>query len=359
MPAEKAIAVVGDWRWPWYEEACCQGLEKIGWRVHRIAGSDPPLAGWRDDTFIGHRRSVLERLQGKLLIGRRIADFNARVVRAVSELKPAWLWIYNNQAIRPETLLECQRLSPDTKVAVYANDDPFRPTDPSRWRNFLGLVPLVDLCLAYRTANLSDFRAAGARRVSLLRSYFLPADAAAAFDFPDRVTDAAFVGHFEPDGRLASIECLMEAGLKVGVFGTGWSRVVGVKTPLLAKLPVQAAYGSRYRAVLRSTAIALCFLSKLNRDEYTRRNFEIPAMGTFMLSEYSEALGDLFIEGVEAEFFRDVDELVDKSLFYATRDPLRESIASRGRTRVLTSGHCVVQRMIELTNLLCSISRSN
>ena len=47
------------------------------------------------------------------------------------------------------------------------------------------------------------------------------------------------------------------------------------------------------------------FFSRLNRDTYTRRCFEIPAAGTLMLCDYSDHAATLFAPGREADFFRD------------------------------------------------------
>ncbi len=44
------------------------------------------------------------------------------------------------------------------------------------------------------------------------------------------------------------------------------------------------------------------FLSKINKDSYTRRNFEIPAMKKVLLSEYSSELSNMFIEDKEMVF---------------------------------------------------------
>jgi spore maturation protein CgeB len=90
--------------------------------------------------------------------------------------------------------------------------------------------------------------------------------------------------------------------------------------------------------------IALCFLSKLNEDTYTTRNFQIPAMRTFMLSEYTPDLASLFEEGKEAEFFRSQDELLDKIRYYLQHDSEREEIAHNGHKRLLADGHDVVSR---------------
>ena len=95
---------------------------------------------------------------------------------------------------------------------------------------------------------------------------------------------------------------------------------------------------------ISGTKIALCFLSKLNEDTYTTRNFQIPAMRTFMLSEYTPDLASLYEEGKEAEFFRSQEELVDKVRYYLQHESEREEIARAGHRRVLADGHDVVSR---------------
>ena len=85
--------------------------------------------------------------------------------------------------------------------------------------------------------------------------------------------------------------------------------------------------------------IALCFLSKLNKDTYTRRCFEIPAIGSALFSEYSEYLANLFIDGTEAVFFRNQNELVEKVTYYLNHKDELEEIRKRGTERVSRDGH--------------------
>src|SRR5262249_53925609 len=157
---------------------------------------------------------------------------------------------------------------------------------------------------AYRHRNIDDYIRAGARRTLLLRSYFIPED-----DFPEPphsgehhlVNDIAFVGHFEDDGRLESMRALATGGLRPVVFGTGWPAATAESGPasLDLKPPV---YADRYRRAVSGAKIALTFLSRINQDTYTRRTFQIPAMGTFQLSEYTPDLATLFTEGRDIEF---------------------------------------------------------
>jgi hypothetical protein len=133
----------------------------------------------------------------------------------------------------------------------------------------------------------------------------------------------------------------------MNLFGAGWNAGrarLRPGSPLYRLFPTKAVFGADYRMAISGTKIALCFLSKLNDDSYTRRNFQIPAMSTFMLSEYTPDLASLFEEGKEAEFFRSQGELVDKIQYYLKHDAEREGIAQNGHRRLLADGHDVESR---------------
>ena len=102
--------------------------------------------------------------------------------------------------------------------------------------------------------------------------------------------------------------------------------------------------------------MALCFLSKLNRDTYTRRCFEIPATGTLMLSEHTDDLASLYKEGEEADFFRTREELIEKLKLYFGNEPLRQTVAANGYQRVMADGHDVVSRMEQVLAWVAEIN---
>ncbi len=73
-------------------------------------------------------------------------------------------------------------------------------------------------------------------------------------------------------------------------------------------MPIKPVTGIEYNYAICGSKITLCFLSKINSDTYTRRNFEVPAMGKLMLSEYSQDLEIIFKENEEMVFFRNRDD---------------------------------------------------
>ena len=158
-------------------------------------------------------------------------------------------------------------------------------------------------------------------------------------------SDVVFAGHYEPDGRLELLCDLVRAGVRVRLFGPDWNKPIQSHPELRCLMPVKSLRGDDYTKALCAAKIALCFLSKLNRDTYTRRCFEIPACGVLLLSEHSEDIESLFTEGTEADFFRDRTELLAKVRFYLSHPDVRRQVAQAGRVRVEADNHDVVSRM--------------
>lgn len=212
---------------------------------------------------------------------------------------------------------------------------------------------MFDLHYAYRESNVSEFRTNGARKVGVLKPYFIP-----DVDFPvdhedieDKYRcDVVFAGHYEDDGRVESLEAVCRAGYKLNLFGGGWAaalKKLSPDSPLRKLYPIQPATGRDYNRAICGAKVALSFLSTLNRDAYTRRSFQIPAMKVPMLSQRTEELERMFIEGEEASYFSDTDELIRKlnQLLHSTE--LRDRLASGGYSRVYRNGDDVVSRMKE------------
>jgi spore maturation protein CgeB len=111
---------------------------------------------------------------------------------------------------------------------------------------------------------------------------------------------------------------------------------------------VRPVYGDDYSKALCGAKLCLCFLSRLNRDSYTRRTFEIPACGRLMLSERTADLSRLFAEDREALFFSSTEELVSKVQEWVKDDARRDTAALAGLCRCWDGGHDVISRMREM-----------
>ena len=64
-----------------------------------------------------------------------------------------------------------------------------------------------------------------------------------------------------------------------------------------------------------------------------------------MLSEFTYDLSNLYSEGVEADYFRSKEEMIEKIKLYCINDQVRKSVAFNGYERVIQSGHDIDSRM--------------
>ncbi|MHC4150331.1 MAG: CgeB family protein, partial [Planctomycetota bacterium] len=249
-------------------------------------------------------------------------------------------------------------------LVSYNNDDAFRPQglgqDPSHyrrlWKYYLETIPDYDLHFVYRKVNVAELKAAGAKEAHILMPYFVP-----TLHHPVTLTqeekgkyacEVVFVGHYEPDGRVEHLNALIEAGINVKLFGSEyWNR--RILDPVADYFgEVHAVLGTEYTKALCGAQICLNFLSRLNRDTYTRRCFEIPACGRLLLSERTPDLLSLFRENEEAVYFSSPSELVERVLWLQARPELIQTIAEAGHRRVLCEDHTVDGRMKWVVELL-------
>jgi spore maturation protein CgeB len=244
--------------------------------------------------------------------------------------------------LRPWAVKAAKRMG-SFPIAIYNNDNPFGPdADMPIWRHFRTLIPVVDTCFVYRRSNIAQYESAGAKSVKLLRSYFQrEVHRPVILSESDRKrfeTEVVFVGHCEPDSRLELLDRLIDSGIGVRLFGTDWHRHArGHRWE--ARLPIEPLHGDDYVRAIAAARIALVFLSKRNHDDYTRRCFEIPAIGTLMLAPRTDELLSLFREDEEAAFFDGPDELVAKAKLYLADPRRRQQVGEAGRARCLQDGH--------------------
>ena len=334
------ILVVGDGHSAIHEVAVMAAFKKLGHQIesfywHEYFKSRNPIG------------RLIRRAQNKFLVGEMIYKLNHDLIRMAILFEPKLIFIYRGTHILPKTLLALKKELPDCKIFGYNNDDPFAVGHHFwLWRHFLKGVPIYDLIFAYRKHNLIEYYDSGAKKVELLMPWFLPENdkPQTAGENIHKKFDVVFVGHYENDQRIEYLKNVAESQYISGLFGPDWD-LAPEYSWLKKYIPVVPVRGELYRETLISAKIALCFLSSLNRDTYTRRCFEIPAMGVFMLCQYSDDLVNLFEDGVDAVFFHSPSDMMEKLAHYTLHDDLREKIAANGRARVVRDEHDIVSRM--------------
>jgi spore maturation protein CgeB len=323
------IAIVGSWAHDHCEKFFSKSLEKFSIEIVPFKLSD---------YFKGRLGNFLSALP---LPSPLLYRINRELMESLlkEEVDVAFFWNCNH--ILPSSLKRLREKN--VKIVAYNNDDPFGSVINNKkplihffqffW--YLNNLKLSDINLVYRPQNIKEAQGYSSSSciIRLFTPYFIPELHKETNLKLDRCsTDVVFIGHYEDDFRLDCIEYLCENGIDLSLYGTGWNHLKGSK--LIKKKKIVSVYGKKYEETLASSKICLSFLSKMNRDVYTRRCFEIPAMKKLLLCERSEEMLEMYVEDKEAVFFSDKLELLEKVKWLLANPIIINDIAESGFQRV-------------------------
>jgi len=232
-------------------------------------------------------------------------------------------------------------------IIQYINDDPFNGKRKIFWRSLLKSIPRYTLTVVVRKINVNEAYQYEARNV--VRVFMAADDRRHAkpninFDEKDKYeSDVVFIGTcFENRGPFLSKIISSNIGIKI--YGNGWENCdewENIKNNFIQSSVV----GEEYAKTLAGAKIALCLLSKNNRDEYTTRSMEIPSVGSFLLAERTHEHSFLYKEGLEAEYFSDINECIEKIHLYLNCESKRTTISENGHKKFLKNKHTVIEQM--------------
>jgi spore maturation protein CgeB len=264
-----------------------------------------------------------------------------------------------------ESTIRSLRATLKCHIVLFNNDNPFslaykRGNLHQRllWRRSVSSIQMYDAVLCFRDANRSEYLSYGAKFVRVWRGFYIenlhysqPARQAPDAEIDSDVT---FIGHYENDNRAQILSQIAEEGFRVTVYGGGsWRRALRGGRVIL-RAPV---FGNEYRLALWRSRLATCFLSKLNIDDYTTRNYEVPACGVCLISERTPYLQTVFVDWEEMVFASTISEWVQNARALLADDDLRTSIASRGRARVKRGDFDATSRARELLEVFTELRK--
>jgi len=325
-----------------------EALRRLG---HEVVIADPYLAveDRLENLWLGafHYRTgyrfiqaEIERWLGKILSTRK--NFDIAWVDCGELLGPKCLRLFNGAGL---------------SSVLFNHDDPTGQRDGRRFESLLKALSLYDLCAVVRQQNIQEYQALGAKKViRVWMSYdeVMHAPCLAKADIPECFhSEVVFIGTWmRGEGRDQFMLDLLQRGVPVSIWGQRWQ-----KSPLWEQL--KGSYrggnlsGRDYVAAIQGAKVCLGMLSKGNRDLHTTRTFEIPYAGGLLCAERTSEHLELYKEGVEAVFWRNVDECAQQCTQLLAAATWRESIRLAGMTRVRASrhGHEDVCRLLVQTAL--------
>jgi hypothetical protein len=267
------------------------------------------------------------RINRRLYLAQSIRRANASLIVTVKTIRPDYVVVDGEVWLYPSTLQEIKKHT--GSVVYYATDDAMaRPSH--LWLHRLA-IKHYDLYLTTNRFNISELRDRyGVKTMRVGMGY--------DHDYYHKPTTGRdcgnqsqgpilFVGHWEPHTE-SYVSALLHAGHAVSLHGAGWKRAKNAALRGAQPMP-----GNEYIMAISNASIALCFLSRMNRNESTGRSYEITGMRTFMLAERTDEHQYLFGDGIGAGLFSNTAELIEKAGYYLQHPTERQLVAAQGYIR--------------------------
>jgi spore maturation protein CgeB len=262
----------------------------------------------------------------------KLNSFSRDVVQTCLNSKPQTLLTtgiapINFQALQRLGSLGIQRLN-------FLTDDPWNRSHYAPW--FFKSLPLYDVVFSPRRANIDDLRRAGCRNVQYLPFGYEPElfypEMPSPLEESEFTSDVVFAGGADRD-RVDYIFALIQAGINVNLYGSYWERFPQTKPYTRGQADVRTL-----RLATSSAKIALCLVRRANRDGNCMRTFEVPAVGTCMLTEDTQEHREIFgAEGESVVYFQTVPEMVEKAQWLLNHDQERLRLAKNAHL-LITQG---------------------
>ena len=325
--AQRHVMVCGDFSSSTipHSRQCADALEALGCDVLRVDSEDRrrklPETLKRWSKSLAKRAGFKQRLSD-FYVRRELAARNGRVRAAFDRHQPELVLVIRGNALDPNLIDHMRKHG--ARVVGWWIKDVRRP------ENLLKEISDYDVYYCIHR-NLSQQGVRHLPAWSVDRSRYYPADK------PAYRYDVVFVGIWNPK-RQAFLDAL--TGYKLGIVGPGWSTRTLTSNPALARKVVkEKMHGEELTRFYQSARIVLN-INQWEADEAsgtTLRVADVPACGSFFLTEYSEGLKDLFELETEICTFMTPDEMQEKVEYYLNHEGERERVARAGleRTRKL------------------------
>jgi hypothetical protein len=273
-------------------------------------------------------------------------EWNRQLLALIARMRPHLVYITNADFCYRKTVQSIRDAG--IPVMCFYHDVLWKDRPGSR---FSECIDLFDLVATTRQWQAPEFRAAGAKAVSVVRFGFDPDVHQPVAPTPQDISyygsDAALIATCESQ-RSEDCERLLSAGagLRLDIWGNLWNTLPR-SSPVRASWRGRDAEEREIPVIYACTKVALHWVAwdKQNPDQAMRagdqhnsRTFQIAACGgAMMLAQRTEEHRSLFKEDEEAVFFSSVEELREKLAWWLdpAREERRRAVARAARQRCL------------------------
>ncbi len=271
----------------------------------------------------------------------KIKKFSQHVLQTCYEIRPQ---VILSTGIAPITKRVLENIGQMGVVCCsFLTDDPWSSTHYARW--FFTALPFYDVIFTPRRANMADLKKIGCKNVVYLPfgfdpDLFYPEEAVNAEEKSQFSSDILFAGGADQD-RVNYISALINAGFRVGLYGSYWERYPQTRNFTKGQADVRTL-----RLATGNTKIALCLVRRANRDGNSMRTFEVPAVGACMLAEETQEHREIFgEEGQAVVYFRTIEEMLKKTTWLLAHEQERQKLAQNVHWLICQGGHTYKDRL--------------
>jgi len=279
-----------------------------------------------------------------------LANKQQEVLKEVARSQARWVFVLKGIYLLPETVDAIKNMG--KTIFCFNPDDPFSEIFGASNNNIKECVSHYNAYFIWSRKLVGALGDAGAKNVS-----YLPFAADTDLFKPEKnginkPYALGFIGNSDNE-RMQFIVSLSEKlknwNEKKVLYGHGWKKITGFE----CHKPV---FGNDFLNAIYQTRIHLNLLRNQNKGSHNMRTFEIPAAGGFMLHEYSEEAVNFFVEGKEAEFYRDAEECANKIKYYSNHENERMKIAINGYEKIHSAGYTYDKRIEKVITELQKLS---
>ena len=265
---------------------------------------------------------------------------NELLLEKIKTEKPdfVFFWLISDE-FSINTILKIKEISPNTRTINFFGDDDERFENYTRY-----LAKIFDYGLIHPQLLMDVYKKENLNNVFLTCG--INTDNFKAINI-EKKYDVTFVGTPKKD-RYDFIKYLIEKGIKVNIFGAGWS-----KYPDLKKVYGGQLSSENLVKVINQSKINLCFSQNYQKGPHLKgRIFEVCGCKSFILCEYAPIVKDFFKQDREIVFFKDNKDLLNKVRYYLNSNDKRNKIAENAYNSVIKNYNVLSELILFFSKIL-------
>ncbi|WP_333673696.1 CgeB family protein [Streptococcus parasuis] len=258
--------------------------------------------------------------------------------------------IINKGIVISPKLVKSIKEKSNKNYILHYSADPTLITHKTRY--FTNSIPFYDLCVTTKSYEIELYPQYNPKRVEFINQGYDKSfvEIAKKSNKREYLYDVVFIGRLEEHYAKALRE-VIKITENVAFWGP-WEKQIRLYPDLAKFWKGSSVFGEEYVLKLREGRICLGLLCKYHPDQSTTRTFEIPASGSFMLTERTAEHESLFIDGQEAVFFDTYHDLGQKVRYYLDNENIRKKIEIAGFKRCIDSNYSNDNRMKEILDIV-------